>query len=113
MNISSLLQGIASFAWIGLFGVIVAIFIRASRNQPTKGLNTVVIVLLVAAIVLTSAGAAVIFIEPDELGVVVTAVGGSGIRPEPLPSGLHWVIPFVEPDLHDVIRGGGGTVCQR
>jgi regulator of protease activity HflC (stomatin/prohibitin superfamily) len=96
MNISSLLQGVASFAWVGLFGVVVAIFVRASRNQPTKGLNTVVIVLLVAAIVLTSAGAAVIFIEPDELGVVVTAIGGRGIRPEPLTSGLHWIIPFVE-----------------
>jgi regulator of protease activity HflC (stomatin/prohibitin superfamily) len=96
MNISSLLQGVASFAWMGLFGVIVAIFIRASRNQPAKGLNTVVVVLLVAAIVLTAAGAAVIFVEPDELGVVVTAIGGRGIRPEPLNSGLHWIIPFVE-----------------
>ena len=96
MNISSLLQGIASFAWVGLFGVIVAIFIRASRNQPVKGLTTAVIVLLVAALLLTSAGASLVFIEPDELGVVVTAVGGSGIRPEPLNSGLHLVIPFVE-----------------
>lgn len=96
MNISSLLQGIASFAWIGLFGVIVVIFIRASRNQPIKGLTTVVILLLVAALVLTTVGAGLVFIEPDELGVVVTAVGGGGIRPEPLPSGLHWVIPFVE-----------------
>lgn len=86
----------ASFAWVGLFGVVVAIFIRASRNQPTKGLNTMVVVILVAAIVLTAAGAAVIFIEPDELGVVVTAIGGRGIRPEPLTSGLHWIIPFVE-----------------
>jgi regulator of protease activity HflC (stomatin/prohibitin superfamily) len=96
MNISSLLQGIASFAWVGLLGVVVAIFIRASRNQPVKGLTTAVILLLVVAVVLTTAGAAVVFIEPDELGVVVTAVGGGGIRSEPLPSGLHWIIPFVE-----------------
>jgi hypothetical protein len=41
-------------------------------------------------------GAGLVFIEPDELGVVVTAIGGKGIRPEPLNSGLHWVIPFVE-----------------
>jgi len=96
MNISSLLQGIASFAWVGLFGVIIAIFVRASRNQPAKGLTTAVIVLLVAAILLTSVGASLVFIEPDELGVVVTAVGGGGIRPEPLNAGLHLVIPFVE-----------------
>lgn len=96
MNISSLLQGIASFAWVGLFGVIIAIFVRASRNQPTKGLTTAVIVLLVAALLLTSVGASLVFIEPDELGVVVTAVGGGGIRPEPLTAGLHLVVPFVE-----------------
>ncbi len=96
MNISSLLQGIASFAWIGVFGVIIAIFIRASRNQPVKGLTTATIVLLIVAILLTSVGASLVFIEPDELGVVVTAVGGGGIRPEPLNAGLHLVIPFVE-----------------
>ncbi len=49
MNISTLLQGIASFAWIGFIGVLVTIFIRTSRNQPVKGLSTLVIVFLVAA----------------------------------------------------------------
>jgi len=36
MNISTLLQSIASFAWIGFIGVLVTIFIRTSRNQPVK-----------------------------------------------------------------------------
>lgn len=96
MNISNLLQGIASFAWVGLIGVIVAMFIRASRNQPSKGLGTIAIILLVAAILLTTAGAGLVFIEPDELAVVVTVIGGQGIRPEPLPAGLHWIVPFAE-----------------
>lgn len=96
MNISSLLQGIASFAWVGLFGVVVAIFIRASRNQPVKGLTTIVIVLGVSALLLTSIGAGLVFIEPDELGVVVTVLGTGGIRPDPLDSGLHWIVPFAE-----------------
>lgn len=96
MNISSLLQGIASFAWIGLIGVIVTMFIRTSRNQPSKGLGTAAIVLLVVAIVLTSLGAGLVFVEPDELAVIVTVIGGDGIRPEPLTAGLHWIIPFAE-----------------
>ncbi|MBL8101670.1 MAG: prohibitin family protein [Anaerolineales bacterium] len=96
MNIASLLQGIASFAWIGVIGVFAAIFIRTSRNQPVKGLSTAVIVLLVAAVLLTAASASIVFIEPDELAIVVTVVGGEGIRPEPLTAGLHWVIPFAE-----------------
>jgi len=96
MNISSLLQGVASFAWIGLIGVIAAMFIRTSRNQPSKGLGTAAIVLLVLAILLTSVGAGLVFVEPDDLAVVVTVLGGDGIRPEPLTSGLHWIVPFAE-----------------
>lgn len=96
MNISTLLQGIASFAWVGFIGVLLTIMIRASRNQPVKGLSTVVIVLLVAALLLTTAGAGVVFIEPDEMAVVVTVIGQGGIRREPLNAGLHWIIPFAE-----------------
>lgn len=96
MNISSLLQGIASFAWIGFIGILITISIRASRKQPVGGLSTAAIVLVVAAILLTTVGAGIVFIEPDELGVVVTVLGSGGIRPDPLDSGLHWIVPFAE-----------------
>jgi len=96
MNISTLLQGIASFAWIGFIGVLVTIFIRTSRNQPVKGLSTLVIVFLVAAILLTAVGAGVVFIEPDQMAIVVTVIGKGGIRQDALTAGLHWIIPFAE-----------------
>lgn len=96
MNISSLLQGLASFAWIGFIGILVTISVRASRRQPVGGLSTAAIVLVVAALVLTTIGAGIVFIEPDELGVVVTVLGEGGIRPDPLNSGLHWIVPFAE-----------------
>ncbi|MBE0681234.1 MAG: prohibitin family protein [Anaerolineales bacterium] len=96
MNIASLLQGIASFAWIGVIGVFAAIFIRTSRNQAVKGLSTAAVVLVVLAILLTTASASIVFIEPDELAVVVTVIGGEGIRSESLPAGLHWIVPFAE-----------------
>ncbi|MBI5951280.1 MAG: prohibitin family protein [Chloroflexi bacterium] len=96
MNISTLLQGIASFAWIGFIGVLVTIFIRVSRNQPAKGLSTLVIVLLVAAILLTALGAGIVFIEPDQMAIVVTVIGKGGIRQDALTAGLHWIVPFAE-----------------
>lgn len=96
MNISTLLQGIASFAWIGFIGVLLTIMIRASRNQPVKGLSTIVVVLLVAALLLTTAGAGLVFIEPDQMAIVVTVIGQGGIRQEALPAGLHWIVPFAE-----------------
>jgi len=96
MNITTLLQGLASFAWMGFIGSLVMIFLRVSRNQPAKGFSTLVIVLLVVAILLTTVGAGLVFIEPDAMAVVVTVIGGKGIRPEPLTAGLHWILPFAE-----------------
>ncbi|MEP6894477.1 MAG: prohibitin family protein [Chloroflexota bacterium] len=104
MNIASLLQGLAGFAWIGVVGVLVLIFIRVSRRQPTKGLSGVVIGLVVLAIVLTTAGAGLVFIEPDQRGVVIT-IGKGGILPDALEPGIHWIIPFVQRvELYSIAR---------
>ena len=96
MNISSLIQGVASFAWLAFAGVIVLIFLRVSRKEPTRGLSTLVIVLLVAAILLTSVGAGLVFLQADEYGVVISAFTPNGYRTQALGPGLHWIIPFVE-----------------
>ena len=96
MNISSLLQGLASFAWLGFVGVLIMIFVRASRNQPAKGLSSLVVVLLVAAILLTSIGAGLVFLQANEYGVVISAFQPNGYRTQALGPGLHWIIPFIE-----------------
>jgi regulator of protease activity HflC (stomatin/prohibitin superfamily) len=96
MNISTLLQGIASFAWLGFAGVIVLIFLRVSRKEPTRGLSTLVIVLLVVAILLTTIGAGLVFLQANEYGVVISAFQPKGYREVALTPGLHWIIPFVE-----------------
>lgn len=96
MNISTLLQGVASFAWIGFIGVLVTIFIRVSRSQPVKGLSTLVVVFLVAALLLTTAGAGLVFLQANEYGVVISAFQPNGYRTQALGPGLHWIIPFVE-----------------
>jgi len=51
---------------------------------------------LAAALLLTTAGAGVVFIEPDEMAVVVTVIGQGGIRRESFTAGFHWIIPFAE-----------------
>ncbi len=96
MNISTLLQGLASFAWIGVIGVLVLIFVRASRNQPAKGLTSLVIILLVVAVLMTTVGAGLVFLQANEYGVVISAFAPKGYREVALTPGLHWIIPFVE-----------------
>ncbi len=95
MNIAQVVQFLAGIFWLGAIGMLVLTVTRAGRGKPVGGFSTVTIVVVVLAIALSTAGAGLVFIEPDEMGVVVTA-GAGGIRPDPLTAGIHWIIPFVE-----------------
>jgi regulator of protease activity HflC (stomatin/prohibitin superfamily) len=38
----------------------------------------------------------IIFVQPEEIGVVISRITQGGIRAEPLNSGLHFVVPLLE-----------------
>ncbi len=96
MNISGLFQGFAVFAWLAFFGLLVVVFLRTNRGQRVQGLISGLIALLVIALLLSTVGAGLVFVEPNEIGMVVTMLGSGGIRPDPLTPGLHWIVPFAE-----------------
>lgn len=96
MDIASVFKGIAAIAWIGFVALLATVFTRSSRGQAVKGLNSVVVVLLVAAVLLTSVGAGMVFLQADQYGVVISAFQPKGYRSQPIGPGLHWIIPFFE-----------------
>jgi regulator of protease activity HflC (stomatin/prohibitin superfamily) len=96
MNIAIALQGLATFSWLLVVGVIAIAVVRASKARPLKGATTMVIVLIFLAVSITTISAGLVFIQPDERGVVVSAVQEKGYRDQPLQPGLRWVIPFAE-----------------
>lgn len=96
MNIAIALQGLATFSWLLVVGVIVLAVVRASRAHPLKGASSMIIVLIIFAVALSTVSAGLVFIQPDERGVVVSAVQEKGYRDLPLEPGLRWVIPFAE-----------------
>lgn len=96
MNIADFIKSLAGFAWLALIGIGVLMLVRSSRKQNVKGLGSLAIGLVVLAVLFTIVGAGLVFIEPTETGVVVTILSEGGMRPEPLRSGLHWIVPFVE-----------------
>ena len=51
---------------------------------------------LLLAIGATLLSMALVFIEPTQVGVIVSVVSPSGVRPQSLVSGLHWIIPVLE-----------------
>jgi regulator of protease activity HflC (stomatin/prohibitin superfamily) len=95
MNVASLVQILASVLILLFFGAVAITVLRASRRQSTRGAMTLVIILGVAAGLLSSLSAGLVFIAPNERGVVITAVS-PGYRSEALEPGLRWIVPFVE-----------------
>lgn len=49
-----------------------------------------------ALMVLTLLRASVVFIYPEYMGVVISVISPSGVRQQPLDSGLHLILPLLE-----------------
>jgi regulator of protease activity HflC (stomatin/prohibitin superfamily) len=96
MNIADVVRTLAGFAWLAAIGLGVLLVLRVSRNRSVKGLGTLTIGVLIGAFVLTILGAGLVFIYPQERGVVISALTPQGYRQDPLAPGLHWVVPFAE-----------------
>lgn len=96
MRITDLISGLAGFLWLATVGTIVFSTLQAARNKPLKKPRTMIIALAVAAIIVTTASAGLVFVEPQERGVVISAISPNGYRTAPLQPGLRWIVPFVE-----------------
>jgi regulator of protease activity HflC (stomatin/prohibitin superfamily) len=95
MNVSVVLSALATLAWVIALGTIGLAVARAARGQRMKGAGAIIIGAIALALVLTTVSAGLVFIQPTERGVVITALG-DGIRPQALEPGLRWVVPFLE-----------------
>ncbi|MEN8173763.1 MAG: hypothetical protein ABFS03_12910, partial [Chloroflexota bacterium] len=92
MNITVVISAVAGLAWMVVIGLLALTVIRASRGQTTKGTTTGLIATIIFALVLNTISAGLIFIEPQERGVVISAMPGQeGVRPDALQPGLKWV----------------------
>ena len=96
MNIADVFKLFAFFLWIVVAAFLLIIVMRASRNQGVKGLTTTFVILLVVATIVTIVSMGLVFIQPDERGVVISALSPDGIRSDALQPGLRFVIPFAE-----------------
>jgi regulator of protease activity HflC (stomatin/prohibitin superfamily) len=53
-------------------------------------------IIFLAAVGISMLNSSLVFIEPQEVGVVVSLTSPNGYRTRPLRSGLHWIIPLAE-----------------
>lgn len=96
MNFATVLQGFVALLWVVVVVLIVLAVLRASRRQKVGAISTAIIVTAVLAIVLTTVSAGLVFVQPEERGVVISALAPQGYREEPLQPGLRWIIPYFE-----------------
>ena len=96
MNIADVVRTLAGFAWLAAIGLGILLVIRVSRNRSIKGLGTLTIGVVITAFVLTIIGAGLVFVNPEERGVVISALDSKGYRTDPLTPGLNWIVPFAE-----------------
>lgn len=99
MELVSILAFLSAVAWLVVIGVIALVVVRAVRARSgAKGLaggGVLIAISVIVAVVLSALAAGLVFIQPSERGVVISATQG-GIRDEALQPGLHWVVPFAE-----------------
>lgn len=95
MDVTIVLSGVATVAWLVAIGVIGLAVYRATRGQSFRAAGWIIIAAVVVALLSTSASAGLIFIQPTDRGVVISALD-DGVRSEALQPGLNWVVPFLE-----------------
>jgi regulator of protease activity HflC (stomatin/prohibitin superfamily) len=96
MNVTVVLSWIVGLIWMAVAVWVAFSVFRAYRKNPVKKAVLVTIGLVLLAVVLTVVNSGLVFIQPQERGVVISAFALEGYRQEPLKPGLSWVIPFFE-----------------
>lgn len=96
MNVAVVLQGIVGILWLAVVGLIAIAIVRASRGKKVTPFTSVILITAIVAIILTSVSAGLVFIQPEQRGVVISALQPKGYREQVLEPGLRWVIPYFE-----------------
>jgi regulator of protease activity HflC (stomatin/prohibitin superfamily) len=96
MNFDVALRGFVAILWFIVIGLIVFAVLRASRGQKTKSFIMPVVVVAVLALLISAVSAGIVFIQPEERGVVISALQPQGYRAQALDPGLRWIIPGFE-----------------
>lgn len=96
MNVAIVLNALSTLSWVVALGVIALAVVRASRGRSWRAAGGMVIGAVVLALLLTTVSAGLVFIQPEERGVVISALAPEGYRQTALQPGLRWVIPFAE-----------------
>ncbi len=102
MMLEHVLTVIVVGSWILFILYIVRLLVYTSLTEGfSVALNKLfragtIYILLAVAAAISLLNSSLVFIQPEEVGMVVSLTSANGYRPRPLRSGLHWIIPLAE-----------------
>ena len=100
--IQDVLNLIILIAWLILIIAALRHLVRAARKSGKvfAGIRTLIsyraLIYTLSVSALTLVKASLVFIYPQQAGVVVSIFSQDGVRQQPLRGGLHWVVPLAE-----------------
>ena len=97
----TLLDFIIPWFWFFLFITSVYYFVRTAWQEGIivafrKLFSHRILLPLLLVVSLSVIRVSLVFIYPQEIGVVVSLISKSGLRQEPFRAGLHWIVPLLE-----------------
>jgi prohibitin 2 len=99
--LDQLLAIIAVLAWVWFVAFLASVTLHAYRAGGTRQavrsfLSFRVLVGFLVAVGLSMLSASLVFVEPQEAGVVISITSPNGYRDQPLRSGLRAIVPLAE-----------------
>jgi regulator of protease activity HflC (stomatin/prohibitin superfamily) len=99
--LDTVLNAITILAWAGFALLVAYLAFRAFQTGGMRDAMQVlvtrrVVLAFLLALTLTLVSASLVFVEPQEVGVVISLTNRDGYRPQPMRSGLHWIVPLAE-----------------
>ncbi|MGB1249013.1 MAG: prohibitin family protein [Candidatus Promineifilaceae bacterium] len=101
LDLDLLLQIASQITWVFFSVYVVTVTIRSAIRHGIlrAGLELLtfrVLLPLMLPIVMSLISMSVVFVHPQQVGVVVSIMLPGGVRPEAMPAGLHFIIPLIE-----------------
>jgi regulator of protease activity HflC (stomatin/prohibitin superfamily) len=99
--LDQLLNYLTIIAWV-IFGFFVLILVvrgfqlGGARGALVSLLSIRVLLALTVVLAISLLSVSLVFLEPQEVGVVVSLISPDGYREQPFRSGLHYIVPLAE-----------------
>jgi hypothetical protein len=74
MNVANFLRAATAVLWVVVIGLVILAVLRVTRGLKVGRVSTVILVLALLAVALTSVSAGLVFLQPEQRGVVISAL---------------------------------------